>query len=102
MLKNKKILNEVINYILYTVGCAIYAAGVVMFINPAKLSAGGVTGLAVIINHFTDFPIGITVFVLNIPLLIAAFVVFGKKFVLRTGIVTAILSVCFDLAEALL
>lgn len=73
-----------------------------MFINPARLSAGGITGLATVLNYFTNIPIGFSIIVLNIPIIVAAAIVFGKKFIIRTSIVTAIFSVAIDVMDTLL
>ncbi len=73
-----------------------------MFVNPARLSAGGITGLATVLNELTNIPIGFSILVLNIPIIIAAAITFGKKFIIRTSIVTIIFSVVIDIAGAVL
>lgn len=98
----KGVLKELVNYGFYTLGCIIYAVGLVAFVNPARLSAGGITGLATVLNALTNIPIGFSILVLNIPIIIAAIIVFGKKFIIRTSIVTLIFSVAIDLTDAFL
>ena len=41
------------------IGGALYAAGVYSFASAADFAPGGIAGLAVILNHFTDLPIGL-------------------------------------------
>lgn len=91
----KKVLLDILFYI---VGCGIYSAGVVLFSDANEISPGGVTGIAVILNHLFGLPLGLTVLVINLPLLIAGYVVFGKKFILGTATATVILSVMLDVA----
>lgn len=102
MPNRKGVLKELKNYSLYTLGCIIYAAALIMFVNPARLSAGGITGLATVINHFTQLPIGAIIIVLNIPIMIAAIMVFGTKFVISTSVVTVIFSLSIDVSDKLL
>jgi len=74
-------------------GSLVAALGFALFQVPFKLAAGGVSGLAIILNHYTNFPIGITVLALNIPLLVLGFFQLGRwRFLLST--VTAV--VCFS------
>ena len=37
-------------YALITVGCILYAVGVIMFLQAGGLAGGGVTGIALIVN----------------------------------------------------
>ncbi|MBQ7045622.1 MAG: YitT family protein [Clostridia bacterium] len=102
MRSRKGILKELGNYSFYTLGCIIYAVGLVMFINPARLSAGGITGLATVFNYFINIPIGFSIIALNVPIIVAAAIIFGKKFIVRTSIVTVIFSVAIDITDAYL
>jgi uncharacterized membrane-anchored protein YitT (DUF2179 family) len=80
-------------------GSLIAALGFTLFQVPFKLAAGGVSGLAIILNHLTDFPIGTTVLALNIPLLVLGFFQLGRwRFLLST--VSAVIS--FSLGTDLL
>ncbi|MDR2091313.1 MAG: YitT family protein [Clostridiales bacterium] len=76
----------------------IRCAAVYFFIVPNKFAPGGVTGAASIIYHLTGgkIPAGLTIIVLNIPLLILAFFKMNKTFALRSLIVVVILSVGVD------
>ena len=73
-----------------------------MFLSPNEMSPGGVTGVATVLNHFFSLPIGTTVFVLNIPLLLLGLFKFGKAFILKTALATVIVSVALDICEVLL
>ena len=67
------------------VGAIIYAVGVAFFLNPHGIAPGGLTGVSVMINHF--FPqinTGILVLLLNVPLMIAGLIRFGKDFLVST------------------
>lgn len=58
-------------YGMIIVGCAVYAVSFNWFFQPNKISMGGFTGVAQIINRlFPVMPVGITSILLNIPLFI--------------------------------
>ena len=76
-------------------GSLVAALGFTLFQVPFKLAAGGVTGLAIILNHFTEFPVGTTVLALNVPLLFLGFFQLGRwRFLLTTLLAV----VCFSFA----
>jgi uncharacterized membrane-anchored protein YitT (DUF2179 family) len=73
------------DYLLLTVGAIILAINVNIFLAPANIAPGGVTGIALIINHYTGWPIGSTMLVLNMPMLILGFRYLGRfRFLTRT------------------
>jgi len=80
----KKPLNFIKKTAFMTAGAFVYAAGVAVFLDPHDLAPGGVTGIAVIINHFTGWYTGIMVLLMNIPLMIAGLIKFGKGFLVST------------------
>ena len=59
-------------YFLIIVGSVLYAAGLRFFFYPNDIIAGGVTGIAMIINYLTDIPVGVMNLIINIPLFISA------------------------------
>ncbi|MBQ2847736.1 MAG: YitT family protein [Clostridia bacterium] len=81
---------------LWLVGCVLYAIGVNSFSVPNDIAQSGVTGVAVILNHLFDLPVGTVNFALNIPLLILMMIYLGKQLVARTLWVTILLSTALD------
>lgn len=81
----KKIPRALKNYILVTIGCVLYAAGVSLFLAPSELASGGVSGIAIIINSIIDFlPTGTWVVILNVPIMIAGVWKLGAKILIPT------------------
>lgn len=97
----KKILSTGTDIIFYIIGCFVYAIAVTMFISANEISPGGFTGIATLLNYLFDMPTGITVLLLNIPIIILGFLKLGGIFVIKTAIATGILSVSLDVAEKL-
>lgn len=60
------------------VGAFIVAIGYSLFQIPFNLAAGGLTGLSIIIRHFTGWPVGILYLLMNIPLLLLGFRQLGR------------------------
>lgn len=68
-------------YLQITFGVLILAFATQFFLVPNKIAAGGVTGIAIIINHFVPFlPIGSLMLGMNLILFIIAFIVIGPQF----------------------
>ena len=100
--KKKRIVDLLVDNLFWIVGCTAYAAGVTMFAVPNNIAQSGMTGVAIIINYLIDTPIGITNFLLNVPLFILACIFIGKKFTVKTLWVTTILSVIMDVMATLI
>ena len=96
MTKNK-VQDLLRNNGIWIIGCALYSIGVNSFSIPNSIAQSGITGLAVIVNHLTEFPVGTANLIMNIPLLILMWIFLGKKLVARTLWVTVILSTALDL-----
>lgn len=86
------------NYLLLTIGAVMLAINFDIFLAPAKVAPGGVSGLSIIINQFTGWPQGATMLALNIPLVILGFFHLGRlRFLVRTLYVVIIYNTGVDL-----
>ena len=84
--------------IIGIVGSIIIALGFTLFQVPHNIAAGGVSGTAIIINHFTGWPIGVLYLLMNIPLLILGYFHLGRwMFVFKTLISVVVFSFCTEL-----
>ncbi len=100
--KTKKIFtlkNNLIEATYLVLGCMIMAIGTSLFLLPNQLSSGGFSGIATIFYYLFSFPLGTTIFVLNIPFFIWAFFKVGKKLLVKSIIGTTLLSVFIDLFD---
>jgi uncharacterized membrane-anchored protein YitT (DUF2179 family) len=80
-----------------TVGCVIYALSFALFVIPRNLAPGGISGLAIVINHFfSRVPIGVTIIILNAPLFLISFKRLGRGFLWRSIYATVMSSVLID------
>jgi uncharacterized membrane-anchored protein YitT (DUF2179 family) len=84
-------------YLLITLGSALIALANNLFLIPNKVVSGGVSGIALIVNHWTGWPVGLLFLLLNVPLLLAGLRwLGGLRFVLRTVYAVVLLSVLID------
>lgn len=86
----------VIDIILIIAGSGVYALGVHCFTAPNNIAPGGVTGIATIISYVTGWNVGTLIALINIPLVIAGFVLLNKRTMVRTMISVAALSLMTD------
>lgn len=87
----RQVKEQILNVLGIVLGAAIYAAGVVLFLQPSQMVSGGVGGISVILHHYTGVATGTWVLLLNIPLLILALWKLGLRFFLYTicGVVSS-------------
>lgn len=73
------------SWIRIFVGCTILAAGFVYFINPYNIVPGGVYGAGIVLHHlFPSIQVGTFGYMMDIPLMIWALLIFGGSFGART------------------
>lgn len=85
------------DYLLITLGALLQALSIRLFLVPAHLVNGGISGLAQIINYFTGLPIGLMILLGNIPLFILGWrYLGGPRFALRTAYAVLVISFFID------
>lgn len=87
----------VVSYGAILAGVFITALSLNYFTIPNKIAAGGVSGLATVIYHVFNIPVGVTMLVINVPLFLVALRYLGGTFGWRTGVGTLFLSLFVDL-----
>jgi len=88
---------KVKKYALIALGSAVYAAGFRLFAYPNSIMAGGVAGIAMIVNYLTRLPVGALTIVMNVPLFLMAWKRFGTEFMLSSLAGMVLSSVFVDL-----
>lgn len=69
-------------------GNLIYALGIVLFIIPGGLIAGGTTGIGLALKNAFGLDVSIVIGVFNVLMFILGYIFFGKKFALGTTVST--------------
>lgn len=96
MEKREKLLSEIRDFAIVTIGSLIYAVGLSMFLDANNISAGGIAGLAMIVSYFTNIDLGLMIFLMNLPLFIAGWIRFRNKFLFYTIYAIALSSFIID------
>ena len=66
------------------VGNALYSLTVVLFLIPSGLITGGATGIALAANRFSGLPVSAVLLVVNVVMLVAGWILLGRRFALST------------------
>jgi uncharacterized membrane-anchored protein YitT (DUF2179 family) len=74
-------------YAFILVGSLVQGVAMRLFLIPAQLVSGGVSGGAQLINHYTNWPIGVMILLGNAPLFILGWrYLGGPRFAVRTAV----------------
>lgn len=101
-LKNSSPWQVFLRFVVMTIGCALYACSVALFIDPNNLVLGGFTGISIMLSRYIPINTGIIVLIMNIPLLILGLIKFGKAFLFSTVYSTIVSSLFITLFDYIL
>lgn len=87
--KRIKISGKTIKSVLLDILFDIFAGvllgiGLYTFAAAADFAPGGISGLAIIINHYLKIPIGLSTVILNIPIILISYKLLGKVFLIKS------------------
>lgn len=78
-------------------GSIFYSIGIYTFAKMGDFAPGGLSGLALILNHLWQVPIGMMTLILNIPFVILSYRVVGKRFLLKSARTMIFCTIFLDL-----
>lgn len=96
-MQTKKLRNFLLDALFMTLGAMAYAVCVNAFTAPNNIAAGGVTGVATMLQYVFGTPIGLMVLLINVPIVIWGMVEIGYKLVVKTLAAVVLSSVMIDL-----
>src|SRR4051812_13562208 len=94
MTKKKRVLKEVNQLLLITIGALIAAIGLELFLVPNDILDGGVIGLSIIASKLSGLKMSIFLLLFNLPFLYIGYKKMGMKFTAHTLYGVVILSAC--------
>lgn len=98
-----RVLDEVRLMILLLLGAILSAVGYAVFQVPYNIAAGGVSGIAILVNQFTGWPVSTFYLLANVPLFVLGYVFLGRwRFLWSTALVVLIFSAATQWLEAVL
>lgn len=102
-MKKSDFIKGLQEYILVTIGVILVAIGIQYFFAPNDIAGGGLSGLALIINHYVpSVSMGIIIFIGNLILFAISFILIGGDFGLKTIYASFMLSVVIDFMDKIL
>lgn len=81
----RKLFSFLFRLFLTCAGTGLFSLAVRGFYKPNALMSGGVTGTSLLINHFTEFPVGLGVLLFNIPIFLLGIRYIGRRFAFLSG-----------------
>jgi len=91
-----------VEYLIITIGCAIFGLAMTLLILPYRIAPGGMSGLAVIVNYYTQWPVGLVLLAFNAPTFFAGLRVLGSGFGMKSLYGTIMISFFTDLFNEVL
>ncbi len=79
-----KLGQQIKDYTIITFGLLLYTIGWFLFLIPAEITGGGISGVAVVIYYATKIPVSITFLAINVILVLVAIKILGANFGIKT------------------
>lgn len=76
-----------------TLGAILMAVSLELFLVPNKLLDGGIVGISIMLSHLLHIPLGLFIFILNVPFFFLGYKQIGKTFAISTLYAILILSI---------
>lgn len=92
MVKQKKKVKTVYKFLFLTIGAILASIGLEIFLVPNNIVDGGINGISIITSYLAKMPLGVFIFVFNLPFLIFGYSQIGKTFVISTLYAISMLS----------
>ncbi|APM38996.1 YitT family protein [Clostridium kluyveri] len=97
--KGRKIFKVFVKFLFMLIGAAMAAVALEIFLIPNSVIDGGVTGISIMSSYLTGLPLGLFIFILNIPFLIIGYKHIGKTFTISTLFSVTALSIIVSFLE---
>src|SRR3954468_8190122 len=81
--------NTLLTYCCLIIGASIQGMSMSLFLFPHSIPSGGAAGIALLMNHWFDLPLGFSLWLANIVFLLFALNYFGYTWTFRTIIAVA-------------
>ncbi|WP_336773670.1 YitT family protein [Paenibacillus sp. MMO-58] len=83
--------------VFITIGSVLMGVSLELFLVPNDVIDGGITGISIMVSELTHLPLGLFIFILNIPFLFIGFKQIGKTFAVSTLYGIAVMSITTQL-----
>ena len=97
-----KLASVIKDYTIITFGLLLFALGWLLFLIPAEITGGGVSGIAAVVFFATKIPVSVTFLILNAILVLIAIKILGASFGVKTIYSILVLTVFFAVFQNVL
>lgn len=94
--KKESIFEKVISFLLVTIGAALAAMALEIFLVPNNIIDGGITGISIMLSYVTKINLSIFIIILNIPFLILGYKQLGKNFLIKATYAMIVFSLLLE------
>jgi uncharacterized membrane-anchored protein YitT (DUF2179 family) len=102
LIMKNKFAGTIKDYSIITFGLLLFVLGWLLFLIPAEITGGGVSGLAAVVFFATKVPVSITFLIINAVLVLIAIKILGASFGVKTIYSIAVLTVFFAVFQNVL
>jgi len=92
---NRRLAESIKDYIIITFGLSLFATGWLVFLIPAEITGGGISGLGAVLYFATGIPVSITYLSVNVVLVLIAIKILGANSGVKTIYSILMLSLLF-------
>ncbi|MFS0556137.1 YitT family protein [Brevibacillus sp. 179-C9.3 HS] len=85
-----KLLKRILGILI---GASLFSVALEIFLVPNNIIDGGIVGISIITSHLSGLPLGVFLFVLNLPFLIIGYKQIGKTFAISTLLGVTVMSI---------
>lgn len=93
-------MNKIKRCLAIVSGSAVMGMGFGLFLIPAQIAPGGISGLSTVLYYLSGVPVGLIMLVINIPIFIVGALNFSKKYIFMSFIGMILLSVFIEFFSA--
>jgi uncharacterized membrane-anchored protein YitT (DUF2179 family) len=89
----KKYIESIETWVIMLLGLVLFSLGWTLFLIPAEINGGGISGIGALVYYVTGFPAGLTYLAVNVVLVAIAMIKLGTNFGTKTLINMLIISI---------
>lgn len=91
--KQRSIGSILVRAFFIVIGALIVSVALELFLVPNKITDGGITGISIMSFYLSGWPLGIFLFLFNVPFLIVGYKQIGKTFAISTLLGITVMSI---------
>ncbi|WP_321346828.1 YitT family protein [uncultured Draconibacterium sp.] len=99
---HRNLMKIIQDYGIMTFGLFLFSMAWTMFVIPAEIAGGGISGVAAVVFYATKIPVSLTYFAINIVLVLIAIKFLGANFGVKTIYSIVVVSTFFGLFQDVL